>query len=217
MILNDIFITTAVAEIDKPFFFKLADNVNNALLSGMDVPDLDRTDDVDFFLHHLDATPGHITEELLLLLFVGAFQRCRKGPSIHALQNLTNGSVVEGSDLFEYEHQFANRICYVRLGAIDFFENGPAFAAVYAVEKLGNGSNTSKRLVMGVCTHGLKFLFEHGRNPPNHIGRDCLQTGHTHGHVRLNFSGHGIEQFRVAYGGEMRENQRNRLGMFVLD
>src|SRR3989442_1501207 len=188
MILNDIFITTAVAEIDKPFFFKLADNVDNALLSGMDVPDLDRTDDVDFFLHHLDATPGHITEELLLLLFVGAFQRCRKGPSIHALQNLTNGSVVEGGDLFEYEHQLANRICHVRLNGIDLFENGPAFAAIYAVEKLGNSWNTSIPVVMGVWSDGLKFLFEYGRNPPNHVGRDCLQGGHPHAHVRLDFS-----------------------------
>src|SRR5438094_10552662 len=100
MILNDIFITTAVAEIDKPFFFKLADNVDNALLGGMDVRDLDRTDNVDFFLHHLDATPGHITEELLLLLFVGAFQRCRNGPSIHALPSSRNRRSHEATDLF---------------------------------------------------------------------------------------------------------------------
>src|SRR2546422_10879763 len=110
MILNDIFITTAVAEIDKPFFFKLADNVDNALLSGMDVPDLDGTDDVDFFLHHLDATPGHIMEELLLFLFVGAFRRCWKGRSINAWQNLTNVKVVESVDKLDYEHQVRHRI-----------------------------------------------------------------------------------------------------------
>src|SRR5262245_52213620 len=216
MILDDIFITTA-AEIDDPFFFKLADNVDNALLGGMHVPDLDRTHDVDFFLHHLNAPAGHITEEMLLLLFGGALQRCRKGPSIYALQNLANGSVVQSSDVFEYEHQFANRICHVRLGAIDLFENSPAFAPVYTVEKLGNGSDTSKRLVLGVCTDGLNFLFEYGRDPPNHIGRDRLQTRHPHRHVRLNICGQGFEQFCGTAGGEMREYQCNRLGMFVLD
>src|SRR5213594_4866872 len=80
MILDDIFIATA-AEIDNSFFFQLADNVDNALLGGMHVLDLDRTHDVDFFLHHLDAPAGHITEELLLLLFGGALQQIGRDTS----------------------------------------------------------------------------------------------------------------------------------------
>src|SRR5436190_11832664 len=78
MILDDILVATAATtDCDDAFLFQLSHDFDNALLSRMDVLDLHRSHDFDFFLHHFDGALRHVSVELLLLLVCGALERLR--------------------------------------------------------------------------------------------------------------------------------------------
>src|SRR5438105_13162628 len=120
MILDDIFLTTATAaDVDDAFFFKFSDDFNDALLCGVNILDLHGAHDFHFFLHHVDASAGHVTEELVLLRIRRALQSGGNRLFVDALQDLANGRIVQHRNVFEYEHELTDRVRYFRLAPID--------------------------------------------------------------------------------------------------
>src|SRR5215470_12590325 len=132
IILDDILITTT-ANVDHALLFKFPDDFNNALLRCMDILDFHRTHNFHFFLHHFDASAGHVAEELLLLLLCCTLQRGRDRFLVHALQDLPNRRVIEHFDILEYKHQFANGIGDFGFTPIDLFKHCAAFPPIHPV------------------------------------------------------------------------------------
>ena len=205
----------AAGETAEALFVQLSEDFYNLPLRARDVFDLDLSEIVHLFFHHLDGARRHVGEEALLQFFHRAFERERQRLLVHALKNLADAYIVNEQQVVERHHTIANLKRKLRVLTFDLFEHPARSLSVEAVANLCDGAHAAHRLPAEVAD-ALEFLIQHDGDAADYILRDGLQVGHTQHDVGALRFGQMLKRRGGGRSVEVRKHDGDGLRMLVL-
>ena len=166
---SDILVATLAAERDRARFGELARRQQDFLLRGFHFRQLHGALGFEVVFEHFRRALRHVLEEAVADFLARALERDGQTLLVGPLHDLAHAVVIDVDEVFEHEHQVADRHRQLGTIGLDAFQHRGADVALEAVEQLGDCTDAAV-LFAARTAEGAKALFDDRRDAGDDVG-----------------------------------------------